>query len=182
MRTHQRQDDMFSKEILLTSATLVRIAGRLLAAVAVLWAGALPLAASLRGVPSGAGALFAFLIYAVGGVICHQRPDRSFHFGATPLPVCARCAGIYAGAAVIALLTLVGYRTRAWSPTKARLWLAAAAAPAVLSLLYEWGTAEIPSNNVRAATGLLIGFAVAAIVLAFVDDEASRASRPAVKR
>jgi hypothetical protein len=79
-------------------------------------------------------------------------------------------------------LTLVGYRPRACSPTQARLWLAAAAAPALLSLLYEWGTAEIPSNNVRAATGVLIGFAVAAIVLALVGDEASRASRPAVKR
>ena len=42
--------------------------------------------------------------YLVGSVICHQRPDRSFHIWGVQMPVCARCAGLYLGAAVGALL------------------------------------------------------------------------------
>ena len=38
-------------------------------------------------------------LYALGSHICHQRPERSFHLFAAQLPVCARCLGIYAGAA-----------------------------------------------------------------------------------
>ena len=42
--------------------------------------------------------------YLVGSVICHQRPDRSFRLWGVQMPVCARCAGLYLGAAVGALL------------------------------------------------------------------------------
>ena len=42
----------------------------------------------------------ATLLYAAGSFICHQRPERSFHIDAAQLPVCARCLGIYAGAAI----------------------------------------------------------------------------------
>ena len=38
--------------------------------------------------------------YLMGGVVCHQRPDRSFHPGGVQMPVCARCAGLYLGAGV----------------------------------------------------------------------------------
>jgi uncharacterized membrane protein len=156
---------------------------RLLALTTLSWAGVLPLAAWCRSVPEGGtAAVFTFLIYGVGSVICHQRPDRTFHFGAIPLPVCARCAGIYAGGAVVALAVLIGRRFPACSPRTARGWLATAAAPALLSLIYEWGSARTPSNSIRAATGVLIGAAVAAIVFAFLYDEASGVREPARKR
>jgi uncharacterized membrane protein len=152
------------------------------AAAVLLWTGALPLAAWLRSGPGGSAALFSFLIYGVGSVICHQRPERSFYIGSMPLAVCARCTGIYAGAAAAALAALVGCRFPSFTAAKARGWLAAAAAPAVLSLLYEWGTGRTPSNNIRAATGVLIGAAVAVTVFAVLRDEAGQASDPAVKR
>lgn len=33
-------------------------------------------------------------------IICHQHPDRSFWILGAPIAVCARCVGIYVGAAV----------------------------------------------------------------------------------
>src|SRR5580658_9209119 len=58
---------------------------------------------------SSAGYALALLVYAAGSVICHQRPERSFHLLGAQMPVCARCAGIYAGGAVAAIV--VWYRT-----------------------------------------------------------------------
>jgi uncharacterized membrane protein len=153
-----------------------------LAAAALLWAGVLPLAGWLRSVPGDAAALFTFLIYAVGSVVCHQQPGRSFYIGSAPLPVCARCAGIYAGGAMAALAALVGGRFPAHTAARARLWLIVAAAPAVLTLFYEWGTGRTPSNDIRAATGVLIGAAVAVAVFAMLRDEADQARDLAMKR
>jgi hypothetical protein len=70
------------------------------------WPMALLLApvAAARPQPSGLGFGFAFVLYAAGSLICHQRPERSFHLLGTQLPVCARCMGIYAGAAMAACL------------------------------------------------------------------------------
>ena len=48
---------------------------------------------------------FAFAAYAVGSVICHQLPERSFHLWTAQMPVCARCTGIYFGAAIAAVAT-----------------------------------------------------------------------------
>src|SRR5580692_775131 len=53
---------------------------------------------------SSAGYAFALLVYAAGSVLCHQRPERSFHLLGAQLPVCARCAGLYAGTAVAAII------------------------------------------------------------------------------
>jgi uncharacterized membrane protein len=86
------------------------------------------------------------------------------------LPVCARCVGIYAGAAltaVVAVLIRAGVDRKSerrhppLSAAHSRLVLAAAAAPALLTLLYEWTTGVTPSNEVRALTGLFLGAAVA---------------------
>lgn len=33
-------------------------------------------------------------------LICHRRPDRSFHYKNHQFPVCARCTGFYTGLAV----------------------------------------------------------------------------------
>ncbi|RME75228.1 MAG: DUF2085 domain-containing protein [Chloroflexi bacterium] len=47
--------------------------------------------------------------HLVGYAICHQIPSRTFHLNGQPLPLCARCTGIYLGALVgIAGLTLMG--------------------------------------------------------------------------
>src|SRR3989442_14005492 len=72
--------------------------------------------------------------YALGSLICHQRPERSFDVFAAQMPVCARCIGLYVGAATGAVMTIVaGFW---WGPSPGR-WgggrllaaLPAAAAP-----------------------------------------------------
>ncbi len=35
---------------------------------------------------------------AIGYAVCHQISDRTFHMGDRPLPLCARCSGMYIGA------------------------------------------------------------------------------------
>jgi len=46
--------------------------------------------------------LIGKLIFAVGSLICHQRPDRSFFVDGHQLPVCARCTGLYLSGAIVA--------------------------------------------------------------------------------
>src|SRR5262245_8437487 len=82
--------------------------GRAFAALTIVWAVALPVAtfaASRHSLQSSdAGSVLALLVYGVGSLICHQRPERSFQLLATTMPVCARCTGIYAGAALAAIV------------------------------------------------------------------------------
>ena len=49
--------------------------------------------------------------YLIGGVVCHQRPERSFHLHGVQMPVCARCAGLYLGAG-LGVLAAAGFRRR----------------------------------------------------------------------
>src|SRR5262245_16870995 len=76
---------------------------------AVLWAAAIPLAAATLSGPAAPGVvrLTAALPYAIGAVICHQQSARSFALWSQQLPVCARCTGIYVGAAITALAMFI---------------------------------------------------------------------------
>src|SRR5512144_352505 len=46
----------------------------------------------------------AAAVYGIGGVVCHQLPERSFHWHGAQLAVCARCTGLYLGACASAIL------------------------------------------------------------------------------
>ena len=135
-------------------------------AATIVWAVALPLAAAAAAAPHAARGeyAFAFAMYALGSVICHQRPDRSFHLWGVQLPVCARCAGIYVGAAILAVAA-VGRLADLRPPRSPKTVALAAAVPIALTLLFEWTTGVDPSNTVRAISGLPAGAAVAWLVL-----------------
>ena len=148
----------------------------LFASVSVLWAGTLPLAplglGSATAGPLVRGA--AGLVYLAGAVVCHQRPERSFAWAGQAWPVCARCTGIYIGAAAAVLLCLalgrVGARVTsgrgcAMDAEAARLAVALAVLPAGLTLVWEWTTGVTPSNLVRATTGVVIGGVVGWVVM-----------------
>ena len=129
----------------------------LVALAAVAWLALLMLAPVLP-------APVAAALYAAGAQICHQRPERSFHLLAAQLPVCARCLGLYAGAAfgaTFALASRVRAQVAAWSP---RTLLVGAALPTALTLVAEWSRMWGGSNAVRAAAGLPLGCAVALVV------------------
>jgi uncharacterized membrane protein len=115
--------------------------------------------------------LAAGAVYLSGSLLCHQRPERSFYLWGVQFPVCARCAGIYTGAAlgVIAALVrtnaLVRLKPHPADVTTARLTLFIAAAPTALTLVYEWTTGVTPSNGIRALSGLILGAAAAIVVM-----------------
>ncbi len=129
-----------------------------LTAGAFVWAALLLLApgAAAHGVSSP----FVLLIYEAAGLVCHQRPERSFHLSGVPLPVCARCFGLYASGAVGALFAWVAAPdTRAVPSHRARLLLGAAAVPTVATVAVEWLQLGHPSSAARAVAALPLGAA-----------------------
>ena len=113
-------------------------------------------------------------VYGIGSFVCHQLPERSYRLWTAQMPVCARCAGIYAGAAASAVAaSLAGARVRAIraSARRARVILALAVAPSAATLLYEWTTRHAPSNGIRLAAGLPIGIAVAWLLVTASADQ-----------
>jgi hypothetical protein len=152
---------------------------RAFAGATIAWAAALPLAALAASRPQNGPLvyLFTLAVYGVGSVVCHQLPGRSFHLWAAQLPVCARCTGIYAGAAIASMAVLVSFKRlgkgvegvsqgrlspRLYDP---RTIVALAALPTLATLAYEWTTGLTPSNWVRAAAGACLGAAIAIVVL-----------------
>ena len=144
------------------------------------WAAALAgaTAAASQPMPGHATYLFALAVYAIGAAVCHQLPERSFHVWGRQMPVCARCTGIYLGAAV-AGIPLLGARHRRRSAEASRSSDSRAvgarrfsgAFVTVLALLlntatlvYEWTTGIAPSNTIRFAAGAILGAAVAWLV------------------
>lgn len=129
------------------------------------WAAALPgaTAAASQPAPGHATYLFALAVYAVGAAVCHQRPERSFHLWGRQMPVCARCTGIYLGAAVVGILAVVARiaGTRGFSRASV---VALALLPTAATLVYEWTTGVMPSNTIRCAAGVMLGAAVAWLV------------------
>jgi uncharacterized membrane protein len=127
-----------------------------LAGAAVLWAGGLatgPWIASYTDQVAG-------VLYAAGGLVCHQRPDRSFHLGASQLPVCARCLGLYGGGAVgLAAWAVTSVRR----PAAVRL-LVASGLPTGVTVASAWlGTGD-PANAWRALLAVPLGIAGGLVV------------------
>jgi uncharacterized membrane protein len=141
---------------------------RLFSVATIAWAVAIPVAALAAGpaVPAAAQ-MAAALPYAIGAVICHQQAARSFTLWSHQLPVCARCTGLYAGAAFMTLVAAV----HAPVLTRRRVALSLAALPTIGTLVYEWSTGIMPSNLLRAIAGVVLGAAVAWVILAALDDQ-----------
>lgn len=49
---------------------------------------------------------------AIGYAICHRIPARSFLINGMPMPLCARCTGIYLGVMICFLIAIAAGRTR----------------------------------------------------------------------
>lgn len=117
---------------------------------------------------------FAALIYALGGVICHQVPERSFHLDGVQLPVCARCLGIYAGAAAAASVhVLAGVvsspaRWRVLGARTARRVFLLTATPTLVTVALATAGVWHASNIVRALAGLTVGAGGALVVMSAV--------------
>jgi len=104
----------------------------------------------------------ATLLYAAGSFICHQRSERSFHIDAAQLPVCARCLGIYAGAAIGSARQLVPGAGPALGP---RTVLVLGLLPTLVTILLEVSGVWSAGNVMRAAAGLPLGLAAAFVLV-----------------
>jgi uncharacterized membrane protein len=113
----------------------------------------------------------ATLMYATGAVICHQLPERSFHLAGFQLPVCARCLGIYAGAAaaatihVLAVFVTDAARWRLLSTVAARRVFLLSALPTLVTVALERSGVWDGTNVVRAIAGVVVGIGGALVVM-----------------
>jgi uncharacterized membrane protein len=111
------------------------------------------------------------LVFAIGGVICHQRPERSFFVDGYQFPVCARCTGLYLSGA-LALLSWWSLKAgRQWrpmpmSPDFALRLVVLAAIPTLISLAGGALSVWDGSNLTRAALAIPLGASAGAIVAA----------------
>lgn len=156
-----------------------------LAAVAAIWLAAIlatptlgagaPVVTSTPSTLSRAGVVTGALVYLLGSVVCHQRPERSFHRDGAQLPVCARCLGLYAGGAlgVLAWAALSGLGARTSRPARRliesprlRLAVLLLALPTIGSVATAvLGVWDAP-NTARALLALPTGGAIGALVAA----------------
>ena len=141
----------------------------LVAAAALAWACWLAAAPAVAAAgPSKPAAWAAAVAYRAGAVICHQQGARSLHVSGLRMPVCARCFGLYAGAASGALLA-AAWVVAARRPLRLSLprwrWAAAAAGlPMLAALAAEHLAGFTVSGPARAVLAAPLGAALAAIV------------------
>jgi uncharacterized membrane protein len=139
----------------------------------------IPICLAIVGAPllaSSACKTAAVPVYLCFSFVCHQIPERSFSYHGHPWAVCHRCAGIYSGmllAALLpqALLAAVG------DPRRRRGWVWAASLP----LLFDWA---IPLTGVwhgsaltRFATGFLFGLMLTSLLVPALAELLAAASR-----
>ncbi|MBN1993867.1 MAG: DUF2085 domain-containing protein [Anaerolineae bacterium] len=123
--------------------------------------------------------------HAVGYAICHQIPGRTIHIDGHPLPLCARCTGIYLGAllglvgltlfrryravglpALPVLLTLIGFI----------MVMGIDGLNSYLSLFPKAPYLYEPHNWLRLTTGTFHGLAMSVIVFPVINGALWRAS------
>lgn len=118
----------------------------------------------------------------LAGTVCHRLPGHGFLIADRPLPLCARCSGLYLGAALVLTLAVLSGRVRHGAfPSRPQLWLwgglvAAMGLDGVNALLFDLGAPHLypPHNTVRLLTGLGAGLALGVMLLAAFSQSAWR--------
>ena len=135
-----------------------------------LWTALLIAAPFAAGSPHAPVARAGALVYLAGSFVCHQRPERSFHLAGAPLPVCARCTGLYVSALAGALASLA-LSTASISASRARWLLGLAALPTLVTVMFEVLGLAHPSNMARAIAALPLGSAAAWVVISITHGD-----------
>jgi uncharacterized membrane protein len=142
-----------------------------LASAAILWFAAILIAPFAIDSTHGVSATGAACVYVAGSFVCHQRPERSFSLAGRQMPVCARCAGLYAAAAAFSACAFAfgvtssarTFRLGTIGPvTAARArWIALVAAlPTMVTWVVEHLGFVHLSNTTRFLASLPLGSAV----------------------
>ena len=146
-----------------------------LASAAILWFAAILIAPFAIDSTHAATATGAACVYATGSFVCHQRPERSFSLGGRQMPVCARCAGLYAAAAAFAFgfgfgATSAPFGATASMSASRNRWIAfVAALPTIVTWLIEHLGFVHLSNPTRFVAALPLGAAVMWLLLGVLE-------------
>lgn len=92
--------------------------------------------------------------------MCHRLPERTLSLAGVVMPLCSRCAGIFAGLALGSLLQRPRVEIARW-----RLFVAAAGALMLLDVVTQDLGLHPVWHATRIASGLLFGYAIAAACL-----------------
>jgi len=109
---------------------------------------------------------------AIGYAVCHRIDIRSFHIGHRPLPLCARCSGMYLGAVLGLCYQFFFSRRKAGTPPWRVIFVLCGFTIAFvidginsfLSLIPLAPTLYSPQNWLRLATGTGLGIVMAAAI------------------
>ena len=145
---------------------------RALAVMALLWP--LAQAASVASAIQRHDGMALALVRVVGSRVCHQRPERSFQTAGVQWPVCARCSGLYVGAAVGAWFGFAS-RLRRWiGRSRMTAFLVLASVPTVVTWIAERGLSLGVTNAARATAAIPLGAAVGAVIVAVASSTPKR--------
>lgn len=89
--------------------------------------------------------------------ICHRIPERTLVLAGVAMPICSRCAGIFAGIVVGALAARPALSPRTW-----RLAIGAAGLGMLVDVVMQSTMFDSVYHPSRLATGFLFGYALAA--------------------
>ena len=115
-------------------------------------------------VPLGAVGDWLGLPFAL---VCHRRPERTLLLLGVAMPVCSRCAGIFAGAAVGALFAWPRVELR-----RGRIALGVAVFLTALDVLLQDAGVHPVWHSSRLATGALLGYVAALTLTSILAREA----------
>ncbi|MDC3982814.1 DUF2085 domain-containing protein [Polyangium jinanense] len=94
---------------------------------------------------------------ALFAAMCHQIPERTLVLAGVVMPLCSRCAGIFAGAAAGALVAWPHLRPRAW-----RFWILGMSLCMLVDVVAQGAGLYPVWHPSRLATGFAFGYAIAA--------------------
>jgi len=137
----------------IVAATLVAISGAILSA-------SLACTAAIAG---GASMKWRFLFR----LFCHGIPERCLYVWGVPMPICARCAAIYAGLILSFAAFLILPRMK---ESIARIVLYAALVPMAIDGLTQLAGLRLSTNPLRMETGLLAGVAFGVWALSTIEN------------
>jgi uncharacterized membrane protein len=103
--------------------------------------------------------------------LCHGKPERCLYLFDVPMPICARCTGIYVGVlGGLMLFPLMPWLREKWM----RVAAFAALAPLAVDGLTQLAGLRESTNPLRIATGVITGLAFGLWILSAVErrDEA----------
>jgi uncharacterized membrane protein len=109
---------------------------------------------------------------AVGYSVCHRIEERSFHIGDRPVPLCARCSGLFLGAMLGLVFQVVQGRKGKLPPLPVAVFFGLLALAWALDgvnsflMLTSWDLAVYQTQNwTRLVTGTGMGMAISIVLL-----------------